>query len=692
VTSGTVNISVNATDNAGGSGVKEVRFSAMGRRMARDRNRQRRALFHRMGHVQWSAQQARRTGMEVHDNAGNVFIWSRDGGANPHIPKNYVCTGTGDPTAGGAWEVWGWQNEYLAGSPNAHEYWTWDNGNYPYVYSNWGSGGPFGWGGDNFSMRFQRNVNFQGGDYDFYADHDDGTKVWIDGQLIIDVWWGGHNGGSTGRYVSPGSHEIKIEYFETLGDAFVNVWWYGPGYPRPDNNAPTGRITSPSNQSATNDTTLDIWVEASDDASGVSQVEIFAWHCQPTCDWHELGTDTSAPYVYAWDWSSLQDAHVWLSVHISDNTGKESIDPGGWVEVDLDRGAPTAAIDGPAEGSFLTSSQVGVQAAASDSRSGVGAVQFFAGYTALDDASVQGQPEPPQPGSWTAESEGASASDLTGQDYWHEIDWDEDGTDGWSLTWDASAVPDQAGVSFYVYVYDKAGNYQGAPSWGNVLDRAAPSSTVASLPPASPATFTVSWSGSDATSGIGSYDVQIQQDGGGWSYWLTGLATTSGAYSGQVGHTYAFRVRAYDGAGNVEAWPDAPDTQTTTVAPPANDGFGAATLVSTLPFIASLDTRGATSAADDPTSSCGGMRHSNGSGTDSTFVNGAQEATGSITHGSGLAGRAATSSVAARRHQRYLQSWLGAVQSNALYVEVMDWFTERGFPQPPYRPRPQRSQ
>ena len=64
----------------------------------------------------------------------------------------------------------------------------------------------------------------------------------------------------------------------------------------------------------------------------------------------------------------------------------------------------------------------------------------------------------------------------------------------------------------------------------------------------------VSWSASDP-SGIASYDVQFA-DGpkGRWVSWRTGTTARSRAFTGAEGHTYYFRARARDAAGNLGAF------------------------------------------------------------------------------------------------------------------------------------------
>ena len=87
-------------------------------------------------------------------------------------------------------------------------------------------------------------------------------------------------------------------------------------------------------------------------------------------------------------------------------------------------------------------------------------------------------------------------------------------------------------------------------------DSEPPVITVNPLPEYSPTDFVVSWSGSDVgESGIDYYDVQYSKDGGTWTDWQTRTQETSATFTlGEAGHTYDFRARGVDKAGNVEAY------------------------------------------------------------------------------------------------------------------------------------------
>lgn len=87
---------------------------------------------------------------------------------------------------------------------------------------------------DAFSVRWTRTLPFLADNYRFYVTADDGLRVWLDDQLIIDQW---HESGNTTytaeRYLSAGYHSMRIEYFENWGNARIQFWWEPLGqYPQ----------------------------------------------------------------------------------------------------------------------------------------------------------------------------------------------------------------------------------------------------------------------------------------------------------------------------------------------------------------------------------------------------------------------------------------------------------------------------
>ncbi len=126
----------------------------------------------------------------------------------------------------------------------------------------------------------------------------------------------------------------------------------------------------------------------------------------------------------------------------------------------------------------------------------------------------------------------------------------------------------------------------------NTIDSGAPTSSVSALPAVElTPSFTVSWSGQDDAggSGIASYSIDVSDNGGPFTPWLTGTTLTSASYSGQVGHTYRFYSVATDNVGNTETTPAGAeaatvDLQATTLSDVSATGtYGAtATLSATL--------------------------------------------------------------------------------------------------------------
>jgi len=97
-------------------------------------------------------------------------------------------------------------------------------------------------------------------------------------------------------------------------------------------------------------------------------------------------------------------------------------------------------------------------------------------------------------------------------------------------------------------------------------DTLPPISSVEPLPPASGLGFVVRWGGEDLGSGIASYDVFYNVDGGPFTAWFIETLDTSASCAGTVGSTFGFAVRARDRAGNVEPIPTAPQATTLVVA------------------------------------------------------------------------------------------------------------------------------
>lgn len=92
---------------------------------------------------------------------------------------------------------------------------------------NWGQGSPgSGMPNDKFSIRWTRSLSFAEGNYRFSATSDDGVRVWVDGDLIIDQWRDTSSVTyAAERRLSGGTHSIRVEYYENTQSATIRFWW-----------------------------------------------------------------------------------------------------------------------------------------------------------------------------------------------------------------------------------------------------------------------------------------------------------------------------------------------------------------------------------------------------------------------------------------------------------------------------------
>jgi uncharacterized protein YraI len=99
--------------------------------------------------------------------------------------------------------------------------------NDPAIQFNWGlSAAAGGLPADFFSARWTRTADFDGSTYRFHAVVDDGVRVWVDDQRIIDAWWDGAAREYVADYApSSGSHTVRVEYYEHAGFSEVRAWW-----------------------------------------------------------------------------------------------------------------------------------------------------------------------------------------------------------------------------------------------------------------------------------------------------------------------------------------------------------------------------------------------------------------------------------------------------------------------------------
>lgn len=94
---------------------------------------------------------------------------------------------------------------------------------------NWESSSPLPdrLGVDNWSARWVGQFRFNYATYIFRVTADDGVRVYLNDQLVLDGWSDGYNDVTNRFYaVGAGIHTVRVEYYERTGNAAVRVWWY----------------------------------------------------------------------------------------------------------------------------------------------------------------------------------------------------------------------------------------------------------------------------------------------------------------------------------------------------------------------------------------------------------------------------------------------------------------------------------
>ncbi|MBK8048459.1 MAG: hypothetical protein IPK16_15885 [Anaerolineales bacterium] len=111
-------------------------------------------------------------------------------------------------------------NRFLSGAPAYVR-------NDPAIDFNWGFTSPApGIPPSEFSVRWSQTVFFSEGTYRFFARADDGVRIWVDNQLILDEWHSVDTRTySADKALTNGWHFIVVDFFQYGGPANISVWW-----------------------------------------------------------------------------------------------------------------------------------------------------------------------------------------------------------------------------------------------------------------------------------------------------------------------------------------------------------------------------------------------------------------------------------------------------------------------------------
>jgi PA14 domain len=122
-----------------------------------------------------------------------------------------------------------WKGEYysntnLAGSPARVSN---DGGGFLSADFGGGPGSGCGLGVDYFSARWTRTINFAASTYRFSVTGDDGVRLYVGGDLLINKWFlqGPTTYTAEVTFMTSGPYQVKLEHFENNGGVVALLSW-----------------------------------------------------------------------------------------------------------------------------------------------------------------------------------------------------------------------------------------------------------------------------------------------------------------------------------------------------------------------------------------------------------------------------------------------------------------------------------
>ena len=159
----------------------------------------------------------------------------------------------------------------------------------PQINFNWADAGPDpAVGVNNFSVRWTGEVEALFTEtYTFHTNSDDGVRLWVDGQMLIDNWTDHGNTEDKGTIdlIARGRYNIVMEYYEAGSGAVAELRWSSPHTPKQF--IPQGALSLPVRASRS---------DPSNGAVDIKQTPILSWSPGDYAASHQVyfGTDQEA--------------------------------------------------------------------------------------------------------------------------------------------------------------------------------------------------------------------------------------------------------------------------------------------------------------------------------------------------------------------------------------------------------------
>ncbi|WP_418608309.1 PA14 domain-containing protein [Georgenia sp. SUBG003] len=186
----------------------------------------------------------------------DVVVEHYDGVYHAEVHVDWVKIDDGAPECPvGQWAAEYYNGKTLDGDPVVV-------GCVPAVDFDWDAGSPApGVNANGFSARWSRTINEGAGLYHFAARADDGIRIMVDGETVLDEWHDNDGKDATvvGVELTDGPHEVVVEYYENVWHAMARI-----SYAKIDGPADTVAPEAPTALAATaTDSVVDLSWQAS---------------------------------------------------------------------------------------------------------------------------------------------------------------------------------------------------------------------------------------------------------------------------------------------------------------------------------------------------------------------------------------------------------------------------------------------
>jgi hypothetical protein len=200
--------------------------------------------------------------------------------------------------------------------------------------------------------------------YTFYATAEDGVRVWVDGQLIIDEWFDQPTTTYQGSIALNAQqlYDIQVEYYEDQGGGLIELAWSSPSTPQAiipqgqlfpyTNPPPAVQITGPaSNAVFTASASVTITAAAAAQYNSLQGVAFYANQVP-------LGTVTNSPYTLTA--TGLAAGSYALTATVTDGSGLTGTSAPVNITVNAGTGQPYAFAARPSIAAFLNMPGAGI--------------------------------------------------------------------------------------------------------------------------------------------------------------------------------------------------------------------------------------------------------------------------------------------------------------------------------------------